>query len=79
MSLKGEVGGHALNSQRNYIVDHGKSSKNHGNVFLNICRYPDKVEFIDYWCSVSSTINETRLWTSNICSWCGLEQNSSES
>ena len=24
MSLKGEVGGHALNSHGNYIVDHGK-------------------------------------------------------
>ena len=31
--LKGEVGGHALNSQGNYIVDHGKSLKNHENVF----------------------------------------------
>ena len=25
MPLKGEVGGHALNSYGNYIVDHGKS------------------------------------------------------
>ena len=25
MPLKGEVGGHALNSHGNYIVDHGKS------------------------------------------------------
>ena len=25
MPLKGEVGGFALNSHRNYIVDHGKS------------------------------------------------------
>ena len=24
-SLKGEVGGHAINSHGNYIVDHGKS------------------------------------------------------
>ena len=24
MTLKGEVGGHALNSHGNYIVDHGK-------------------------------------------------------
>ena len=32
MSLKGEVGSHALNSQGNYIVDHGKSWKNHGIV-----------------------------------------------
>ena len=27
--LKGEVGGHALKSHGNYIVDHGKSWKNH--------------------------------------------------
>ena len=37
MSLKGEVGGCALNSHGNYIVDHGKSWKNHGIVFLNFC------------------------------------------
>ena len=37
MSLKGEVGGHALNRHGNYIVDHGKSWKNHGIVFLNFC------------------------------------------
>ena len=40
MPLKGEVGGHALNSNRNYIVDHGKSWKNHGIVFLNFCANP---------------------------------------
>ena len=40
MSLKGEVGGCALNSHRNYIVDHGKSWKNHGIVYLNFCRIP---------------------------------------
>ena len=38
--LKGEVGGHALNSHGNYIVDHGKSWKNHGIVFLNLCGNP---------------------------------------
>ena len=37
MLLKGEVGGRALNSHGNYIVDHGKSWKNHGIVFLNFC------------------------------------------
>ena len=37
MPLKGEVGGHALNSHENYIVDRGKSWKNHGIVFLNFC------------------------------------------
>ena len=41
MPLKGEVGGHALNSHGNYIVDHGKSWKNHGIVVLNICGNPD--------------------------------------
>ena len=41
MLLEGEVGGRALNSHRNYIVDHGKSWKNHGIVFLNFCGNPD--------------------------------------
>ena len=38
--LKGEVGGHVLSSHGNYIVDHGKSWKNHGIVFLNCCGNP---------------------------------------
>ena len=37
MRLKGEVGGCALNSHGNCIVDHGKSWKNHGIVILNFC------------------------------------------
>ena len=40
MLLKGEVGGHALNSHGNFIVDHGKSWINHGIVFLNFCGNP---------------------------------------
>ena len=40
MLLKGEVGGSALNSHGNYIVDHGKSWKNHGIVILNFCGNP---------------------------------------
>ena len=40
MLLKGEVEGHALNSHGKYIVDHGKSWKNHGIVFLNFCGNP---------------------------------------
>ena len=40
MPLKGGVGGHALKSHGNYIVDHGKSWKNHGIVFLNFCGNP---------------------------------------
>ena len=41
MPLKREVGGLALNIHGNYIVDHGKSCKNHGIVFLNFCGNPD--------------------------------------
>ena len=37
MPLKGEVGGHALNSHGNYIVYHGKSWN---CVFLNFCGNP---------------------------------------
>ena len=40
MLLKGEFGSCALNSLGNYIVDHGKSWKNHGIVFLNFCGNP---------------------------------------
>ena len=40
MLLKGEVGGRALNSHGNYIVDHGKSWENHGIVILNFCGNP---------------------------------------
>ena len=36
-AAKGEVGGCALNSHGNYLVVHGKSWKNHGNVFLHFC------------------------------------------
>ena len=43
MPLKGEVGGHALNDHGNYIVDHGKSWKNHGILFLNFCGNPDSM------------------------------------
>ena len=38
--LKGEFGVCALNSHGNYIVDHGKSWKNHGIAFLNFCGNP---------------------------------------
>ena len=34
-AAKREVGGRALNSHGNYIVDHGKSWKIYGIVFLN--------------------------------------------
>ena len=42
MLLKAEVGGRALNSHGNDIVDHGISWKNHGIVFLNFCGNPVK-------------------------------------
>ena len=35
MLLKREVGGRAVNSHGNYIVDNGKLWKNRGIVFLN--------------------------------------------
>ena len=41
MLLKGEVGDCALRSHESYIVDHGKSWKNHGIVFLNFCGNPE--------------------------------------
>ena len=34
-AAKREVGGRSLNSHRNYILDHGKSWKNHGIIVLN--------------------------------------------
>ena len=40
MPLKREVGRRELNSHGNYIVDDGKSWKNHGIVFLNFCGNP---------------------------------------
>ena len=43
MLLKAEVGGRSLNSNGNYIDDHGnhgKSWKNLGIVFLNFCGNP---------------------------------------
>ena len=45
MSLKGEVGVSALNSHGNYMVDHGKSWKNHGIVFLDFCGKPVSYAF----------------------------------
>ena len=41
MPLKGDAGEGALNSHGDYVVDHGKSWKNHGIVFLNFCGNPD--------------------------------------
>ena len=47
---KGEVGGCALKSHGNYIVDHGKSWKNHGIVFLSFCGNPEIIiAFLNYF------------------------------
>ena len=43
MLQKGEVGGCALNNHGNYIVDRGKSWKNHGIALLNFCGNPVKL------------------------------------
>ena len=43
MLLKREIGGHAFTSHGNYIVDHGKSWKNHGIGFLNFCGNQSKI------------------------------------
>ena len=40
MPLKAEVGSCVLDSHGHYIVDHGKSWKNHGIVILIICGNP---------------------------------------
>ena len=48
MPLKREVRDHALKSHENYIVDHGKSQKNHQIVFLNFCGNPE-VDFAIQW------------------------------
>ena len=40
MAINGKVGCHALNSHGNYIVDHGKSLKNHVIVLSNFCGNP---------------------------------------
>ena len=41
MPLKRDVGGIAFNSHVIYIVEHGKSWKNHGIMFLNFCGNPE--------------------------------------
>ena len=64
MLLKGEVGGRALNSHGNYIVDHGKSWKNHEFQigFLNYCGDPERSSKVLY---ISS--NRTRYILYFIC------------
>ena len=54
--LKGEVGVCALNSHGNYIVDHGKSWKNHGIVFLNFCGNPAST-YIYFSCHKHAPVN----------------------
>ena len=56
MLLKGEVGGRALNSHGNYIVDRGKLWKNHGILFLNFCGNPVNVVFCILKCRSRSIL-----------------------
>ena len=61
MLLKGEVGGSALNSHGNYIVDHGNSWKNHGILFLNFCGNP--VGRALYWGSKGGQFKSYCRWS----------------
>ena len=54
--LKEEVAGHALNSHGNYIVDHGKSWKNHRTVFFFKFLQGPCFKLIVLWTSVKNTI-----------------------
>ena len=60
-AAKREVGCHALKSHGNYIVDHGKSWKDHGIefFFLNFCGKP---EFICE-CGIFWSYVYTLLWS----------------
>ena len=71
MPLKGEVGGHALKSHGNYIVDHRKSWKNHGIVFLNFCGNPDLS--IDAVKPVFRGFRQNKIQTSLLSFRSGLE------
>ena len=55
---KGEVGGPAINSHGNYIVDHGKSWKNHEIVLLNFFGNPVCLTFtlLIFSCQVTFNI-----------------------
>ena len=56
--LKGEVGVCAFkNSHGNYIVDHGKSWKNHGIVFLTFCGNP----YSHFHCLFEQSIDDITL------------------
>ena len=71
MPLKREVGGHALNSHGNYIVDHGNSWNNHEIVFLNLCGNPGLIKnniLISkpnhmFVCTQKKRLNETALFS----------------
>ena len=65
MPPKGEVGGHALNSHGNYIVDQGKSWKNHGIVFLNFCGNPESILVFCCTCQLSQKTYHLRLRSMN--------------
>ena len=63
--LKGEIGGRALNSHGNYIVDHEKSWKNHGIVFLIFYGNPLYRSFVDYERRRRNPSFLKKLWPQN--------------
>ena len=65
MLLKGEVGGCALNSHGNYIVDHGISWKNHEIVFLNFCWNPC-LSISEQLCVLTSLPHRAMGWSVNV-------------
>ena len=62
MPLKVVVGGRVLNGHGNYIVDHGKSWKNHGIVFLNFCGNPVKApQFYTNYLKLKSLVMDSSI------------------
>ena len=69
-AAKREVRGCALNSHGNYIVDHGKSWKNHEIVFLNFCGNPVVSTLFCFAFQLSTTSTYTDVgWFDGGRSW----------
>ena len=70
MLLKREVRGCALNSHGNYIVNRGKSWKNHEIVFLNFCGYPVVSTLFCFAFQLSTTSTHSDVgWFDGSRSW----------
>ena len=65
MQLKVEVGGPALNTHGNYIVDHGIPWKNHGILFLNFCGNPEYWIFISVCSCVEAVGDDVTVLTNS--------------